>query len=331
MRPTRSLIPAVTAVLSLATPGTAAAHAGPFTPVATSFDARITSLPAGVQARVVSGDQQLELRVAPPKTVVVLGLLGEPYLRFGASGVDVNEVSATSYLNRAQPQQVPAVALEGAPPRWHRVAGGHTYRWHEDRLHALAVSEVSPRVGYVGSWTIPLRISGRRESIRGGLWYTPPPTRLWFWPVVVALGCLAALLRLRNPRLDSLLLVALGLVALASIVVGHVESNLLEGLPVTQTGIGWVCFACGFAVATVVLLLRERWRPFAGLAIAVYAVTVGLTLLPTLRKGHVVIDFPASIDRLTAVTALTAGLGTLLVVVARPVPIQRRERSDSPS
>ena len=328
MSPARSrAVVTVVAALSLAAPGSAAAHAGPVAPVATSFDARITTLPSGISARVVSGDQQLELRSAPGQTVVVLGLLGEPYLRFGPGGVDVNEASPTSFLNRAQPLPVPASALGGAPPSWHRVSSGRSYRWHEDRLHALAVADRRPRAGYVGAWTIPLRIDGRAGRLAGGLWYTPPPSRLWLWPVVVVLACLTALLRLREPRLDRLLLVTLGLVALAAIVAGHIESSLVAGLPAAPARIGWLGFACAFTLAAGALLLRRRWQALAGLAIAAYALTVGLTLLPTLRKGHVVIALPASVDRLTAVTALTTGLSLLLVVAARPAQIRPRERS----
>lgn len=142
------------------------------------------------------------------------------------------------------------------------------------------------------------------------------------------LVCLGALLRLRSLRLDTTLLVALGLAGLAAIVAGHVEANLYGRPAVAPSQLGWLSFACLFANAATALLLRPRWRPLAGLAIAAYALTVGLTLLPTLRKGHVVIQLPAAIDRLTAVTALTAGIGTLLVVLVRSMHVRHRERSE---
>jgi len=327
----RVVLIALPVAVMLAAPGSAAAHAGPTAPVATSFVARVTTKPVGIAVRVLYGDQELALRVAPSRTVEVLGLLGEPYLRFGPAGVDVNQASPTSYLNRAQPVRVPASALTGGPPQWRHVSDAHSFRWHEDRLHALAATGRSPHAGYIGPWTVPLRVAGRTERIEGGLWYVRAPTKLWLWPIVVALACLAALLRVRSTRLDSALLVALGGAGLAAIVAGHVEANLFVRPGLAASQVGWLAFASLFTVATGVLLLHPRWRALAGLAIAPYALVAGLTLLPTVRKGHVVIRLPATVDRFTAVTALTAGLGTLLVVLVHSVPLPRGERSERPS
>jgi hypothetical protein len=59
------------ACLALAAfPRVAAAH-GPVTPIATSYLARIGQDPAGVEAKVVDGDQRLWLRVSTGQTVVV--------------------------------------------------------------------------------------------------------------------------------------------------------------------------------------------------------------------------------------------------------------------
>jgi len=313
----------------LAAPGSAAAHAGPTAPVATSFVARVATKPKGAAVRVLYGDQQLAVRISPSETVVVLGLLGEPYLRIGPTGVDVNEASPTSYVNRAQPVQVPAAVLAGEPARWRHVADGHSFHWHEDRLHALALAVRSPHAGYVGPWTVPLRIDGHAERIEGGLWYAPPPTRLWLWPIAVVLGCLTALLRLRSARLDNVLLVALGLVGLAAIVAGHAEANLFARPAIAPSQVGWLAFASVFAIVATALLLSPRWRSLGGLAIAAYALTVGLTLLPTLHKGHVIIELPAPLDRLTAVIALTSGMGTLLVVLVRSPQLPHGERSET--
>ena len=87
---------------SLSVPASAAAHLKSGT-LSTDFEARVGALrPAapGVAARVLDGDQRLELRVEPGSVVVVLGLLGEPFLRFSPSGVEANVASPTASSTR---------------------------------------------------------------------------------------------------------------------------------------------------------------------------------------------------------------------------------------
>jgi hypothetical protein len=71
-------------------PATAQAH-GPVAPVASSYLAKIGRAPAGLDARVVDGDQRMWLRVPSSETVVVVDYRGAPYLRFSAAGVEVNQ------------------------------------------------------------------------------------------------------------------------------------------------------------------------------------------------------------------------------------------------
>jgi len=327
----RRVVLALVLAVPLLAPEPAFSHGGPTAAVATSFVARITSQPAGIETRVIDGDQELWLNVPPGEAVLVLGLSGEPYLRFGPEGVEVNEHSPTAYLNRAQPVPPPAGAGAATPPGWQLLTRDHNYRWHEDRLHALAATVRSPHGSYVGPWAVPLKIDGRAAQISGSLWYVRPPTRLWLWPLLVELVCLPGLLRLRSPRLDTALSTTLALIALAAIVAGHLERNLYGRPTVQASQLGWLAFACGFAVVAAALLRRPRWRALAELATATYALAVGLTLLPALRKGNILGWLPASIGRLTATAALTAGAGTLLVIAARSVaqstdPTKERSR-----
>ncbi len=87
----------------------AAAH-GPVAPIASSYLARVGSVPAGVEAKVVDGDQRMWLQVRRGLTLTVLDYRGAPYLRFSSSGVEVNENSAMYYLN-----QTPAPVPSGQP------------------------------------------------------------------------------------------------------------------------------------------------------------------------------------------------------------------------
>ena len=86
----------VVACLVVAAP--AAAHSRAPT-VALDYRVRIepVTLP-GVHVDVVDGDRALRVRVDEPHRLLVRGLLGEPLLRFGASGVWVNRASPTAII-----------------------------------------------------------------------------------------------------------------------------------------------------------------------------------------------------------------------------------------
>jgi len=315
---------------AVALPAPAFAHGGPTVPVATSFAARITAVPGGLHAAVVDGDQQLWLQAPPQATVIVLGLAGEPFLRFTPRGVDLNERSPTAYLNRPQPEQPPPSAGALRAPLWRQVSAGHSYRWHEDRLHALAATVRSDRGGYVGPWTIALKIDGRAATIRGGLWSVPPPSLLWFWPLGVALLCAVVLLRARRPALDAGMTTALTILGLATIVAAHAERDL-HGRPGLAAGqLAWLIVACAFAVAGAVLVRRPRWRALVALATTAYALDTGLTSLDVLRKGHVLGALPPAFERVTATGALTAGLGGLLVLLLADRSTSRPRLFDRP-
>ena len=91
----------VVACLAVASP--AAAHSrAPTVALDYRLTLAATSLP-GVDADVIDGDRSLRLRVDPPHTLLVRGLLGEPVLRFEPSGVWVNRASPTAAVDRITP------------------------------------------------------------------------------------------------------------------------------------------------------------------------------------------------------------------------------------
>src|SRR5579875_3164773 len=119
-------------VAALALPATAAAH-GPVNPAASSYVARISQLPSGLQARVVDGDQRMWLRAAPGLDVVVLDYQQAPYLRFTRAGVQVNENSEMYYLNQVPAALPPPGTGPSVTPHWVLVSSGHAYNWHDGR------------------------------------------------------------------------------------------------------------------------------------------------------------------------------------------------------
>lgn len=293
-------------------PAASEAH-GPLTPVASSYVARVGSVPAGLEAKVVDGDQQMWLRATPRKTVVVLDYRGAPYLRFSSSGVEVNQNSAMYYLNQTPVAQPPPPSLTRAtPPKWQRLTRGHDYRWHDGRLHALATVALPPGVAYVGRWSLPVLIDGRLGSIAGGVWHAQRPSIVWFWPIAVLLLCILAAWRVRQPRLDALVIRGVAVAALTAVAAAAIARGL-HGRP----GVS-VLQLVELAVVLALVLWGLRRVLFASpgyfsfFVVAVLAVWEGIELLPTLLNGFVLVAAPAFVARAAAVVCLGCGAGLLL-------------------
>ena len=297
-------------------PSGAAAH-GPVAPIATSYLARVSTIPAGVEAKVIDGDQRMWLRVPATDTLVVLDYRGARYLRFSRTGVEVNRNSSMYYLNQTPAQTVPSGLAPTAPPRWASVTGAHQYSWHDGRLHALASTALTPGMSYVGRWTIPLLVDGRASAITGGLWHANDPSIVWLWPIVVLLACTIALWRVRRPELDVRAERALGFVCLGATTVAAVARNL-HGRP-TVSVLQMLTFAAviafiGWAARRV--LTREAGY-FTYFLIAFVAIYEAGQLVPTLLNGYVLAALPPFIARAAAVVGLGCGAGLLLISFRR--------------
>jgi len=305
----------------------ASAHVGRTTPAATSYLARIESAPRGIDAKVVDGDQRLWLRVPARMTVVVIGLRGEPYLRFSAQGIAVNTRSATYFLNRVRPVPVPAGIGPRTPPSWRRISSAHSTSWHDSRLHALALAAHPSATRYLGRWNVPLIVAGKRTWIDGGLWQAPRPTLLWFWPLVLLLACAPALLRLREAGWDAAAAWMLAGLALSTATLGRLGRELY-GRPSISTGqLVLVGATCVVVVALAAWWARRGWRMVAGFVIGVAAIYQGLTLVGTLRNAYVLAVVPAWVERAAAVLSLASGGALLLVMLVSGREAEEAERA----
>jgi hypothetical protein len=300
--------------LVCALPASASAHTGSSAPAATSFVARLGSVPRGLHARVVDGDLRLWVRPAAGTTAIVLGFTGEPYLRFSSAGIAVNTQSPAYYLNRQLPLVVPRGLGPHTQPRWRQIAAGPAYSWHEDRLHSLAAAARAPGSAYVGRWTIPLVVDGRRTAISGGLWHVANPPLVWFWPIVVLLACLPALTRLRRPRLDTAVLRGLAAATLASATAARLGRELYGRPTVSGWQLVGVALTCCIAVALAGLAVSGRSREIVLGVIGLAGIYQGFALLATLEHGFVLAALPAALERSLTVAALAGGAGLLLVL-----------------
>jgi ABC-type multidrug transport system fused ATPase/permease subunit len=201
----------VTAGLTVVPP--AGAHLKSGVP-STDFEARIAGFRPGVSglgARALDGDQRLELRVAPPHVVVVLGLLGEPFLRFSPGGVEANLASPTT---TSMGVVAAADAVSSSGVRRRRVSRGHTFAWHEHRLRPLGVVRTHDAGGRaVASFSIPLLVDGRRAALTGAEWHASRP-RAWPWLLAGALLVGAATLVARRASARTRRRLAFGLLPL---------------------------------------------------------------------------------------------------------------------
>lgn len=294
-------------------PGLARAH-GPVAPVASSYLARVTSVPAAVDAKVVDGDQRMWLSVGGGRTIVVLDYLGAPYLRFSRSGVEVNQRSGMYYLNQTPAELPPAGLTRTTPPRWVGVTSGGAYSWHDGRLHALAAVALAPGATYVGRWRIPIVVDGQHGSISGGLWHQGDPSLVWFWPVVVLLACVLAGWRVRRRAVDVLMARVLSVAALTGVAVDGIGRELygrpmVGAFQVVVAAAIAIFVAWGFSRA-----LRQGLGYFSVFVIAFVTLWVGGLLVPTLLNGFVLMAIPAFLARAATVVCLGSGIALLLLV-----------------
>lgn len=312
-----TLVAALLAVIGLGaiSPATAAAD-GPVTPTATNYLARITRTPAGVDAKVVDGYLNLWMSVPAGENVVVLDFRGAPWVRFDRAGAQVNRNSQEYYLSQVPVPALPPSGLTiSTPPRWVSVSSGHTYMWREGRMHALAAIALAPGTTKVGTWSITMVVGGRPAKLVGGLWYTGPPSIVWFWPIIVFLSCALAAWRMRSPELDRRLGKAVTLTLLVLIGIG-MAGRYLHGRPGIAPAnmlLILVIFAALAAAAGRVLSGRSGLGLL--LATAIVALWAGLTLITVLTHGYVLLAVPAFVARSVTAALLGGSLSLVLIGV----------------
>ncbi len=301
-------------ILTAAEPGLAQAH-GPIAPIASSYLAKVGQAPTGIEAKVVDGDQRMWLSAPPSLTVVVLDYRGAPYLRFWHSRVEVNQNSAMYYLNQTPVALRPPSNLgPRTPPRWQRVSSGHSYGWHDGRLHALASVALAPGATFVGTWRVPVLVDGRLAAISGALWHAANPPIVWFWPIAVLFLCVLAAWRVRRPSVDRALARGLGIAALIALSVA-VAGRDLHGRPsVSVLQLIELALVLAFAAGGMARLLFQRPGYFSYFVIAVVALWRGAELIPTLLQGFALTAIPGFLARTSAVLCLGAGLALLPLV-----------------
>jgi hypothetical protein len=291
---TRAGVLAVVAAAALATPAAASAH--PRTP-AVALDARLrlTSVPSGVRAHVIDGDRELRLTLVAPARLVVLGLLGEPFLRFGSDGVWVNRASPSAAADRLVPQ---------AGSGWERVASSRSFAWHDHRLAPPG----GLRGGETAAWSLPVRVDGRPALLRGTFVCAAPPASL-LWLAVLLAGVAASVLAARRWK-QSRPLVAGLLAAVASLASLAATAGFAGADPLSRRPLELACTAL-LALAALAALFRWTGEVRAWVAMLVGAVAVALSLgyVSVFWHGVVISTLPATLVRVFVALGVCCGFG----------------------
>jgi hypothetical protein len=289
-------------LVALAAPPGASAH-GRSGRVAVDYRAGVLRVPPGVTVRIYESDLAVRLSLVNARRVVVLGYLGEPFIRIGATGVVVSQTSPTAGSAQA-------------------VAHGRSVVWHDARLRGLASGVKRKR------WSIPLIVDGRRTRIEGELWrVSAPPAWLWIVLGLPFLVVVAVLLAVRPTRWVRAAAVCSGLAAAVGVVVTGggfaLNSSASEGK--------WVEAAneLVFALVGVLFVLRGNpdTRAIAGGALGLLGLAVGLSDLEVFRHGVVLSVVPSNLVRTIVALTIAAGaaatcLGLVVFAAAADRPIE---------
>jgi hypothetical protein len=282
---------ALVVVLALAAPGTASAHLRT-SKSAVDFRAHVTRGPLeAVEVRIYRSDLALGLTVRRGHKVVVLGYLGEPFLRIGPNGVSVVAASPTA---------------AGARVTSH----GRSAVWHDARVRGL------PSGVDRGEWSVPLLVDGRRTHLVGEIERVPRPSLgPWIALGVVFAGGVALLLALRRMRALRTATVTLGALAAMATLVTAIGFAVAS----TASADSWIESANEAAVVLVgaVFLVRGSLdvKALAAGTLGLIAVAVALTRLPVLFHGIVLSALPAQAARLAVALALAAGAAAAILGV----------------
>lgn len=308
-RPSSALrrLPVVLAVLGVVAatePTVAEAHVSPGL-ISTSYQARIDGLRppvSGIIVTVLDGDQRLRIESTPPHVVIVIGRIGEPFLRIAADGVYVNSTSPTA--------ESIGLIHRTSGAGWIRLSGGHAYTWHESRLRPVPAQSGATR--RVARWAIPLQVDGRPVTVVGSEWYAAQPHRLlWSIPVILTLAIAAATLWTGRQRLI------------------HLVATVTLGCGVTTWTIGWigvllnqrpslwwlllsVLYAVSMTMVVVAAITATDSDQARMMAMGVIGLLIATFTLPELgvfQRGFVLSALPAGVARASVAIALGSGAG----------------------
>jgi hypothetical protein len=282
------------ALVALAAPAGADAHLRSGV-VAVDYRASVVSPNPAVKARVYQSDRALSVTAEPGHTVVILGYLGEPFVRIGAGWVAVNAASLTA---------AGLGLLEGSLPgtSWRLRSRGETFVWHDRRLHGLPAGVDHKR------WSIPLVVDGHSAQLTGELERIERPS-VWPWIVLGLPFVLVTALLLLRRRMSRVRVAAVTLGVTSA--VGMLATGAGFALDSYGSGGKWVAAAneLVFTLVGIAFVVRgsRQVKAIAGGALGFLGLGVGLSKIPVFLHGVVLSVVPGTIARLIVSVTIFAG------------------------
>lgn len=149
-----------------------------FQPLLGAFQVTADPAPPGLMVQALPGKLP-GVFLANPQLVpmTVLGRDGEPFLRFGAAGVEVNERSRTHVEDR-QARGIPVEPPQPEPAFRLVDPGGSTYTWLDSRLRypddlppEPALRAATPTV--LQQWAVPVQLAAGAAELTGAVSWVP--------------------------------------------------------------------------------------------------------------------------------------------------------------
>jgi len=349
-RPVIVVVILVTCVLGLWS-APASAHVGGMGVTPSDYSTTVKGLQPpipGMQFQVYEGGNWVVLTNHTPHDAVVLGYLGEPYLRVGPSGSFENTASPSLALGQALPGDglAPDPGASSVPVHWSKLGDGPSIGWHDHRVHwALTTSppevQRSPGVTHlvIPDWQIPIRWNNHVVVISGNVVWSPGSSAWpWIGGVLVLATVIAALgWPSRRSRVTAMAAITLGLVA---DLIWAVDRWSASYVPIgNRLDALFAVFGAALFGSSALWLMR-RPGPGRGMVAAVFT---GVFLLGDVlpqngvwRSSDVPTNLTAGIVRVLTLVVASCGLALLVVgwhqavwIPGHPTPTD--EPSDPPS
>jgi hypothetical protein len=336
-----SRLAALVAVLLLTLAVPASAHeVDAHTPPDKVGDLRSTlidsTLPPGVEVRVLQNGEALRLRNSTRTDVVVLAADGTRQYQVGPDGAAVNaalppEATPSGDISQDPPKTSGDV---DKAPRWQRISADPVVQWHDHYAHwgdstlPAAVAADPGHEHLIRAWQVDLVSDGRTYQARGELRWVPGPSPLPWILLALSLAIATSLIgfaRHGQRWLAAATAVLTGTSALHGIamILGLQAESPWTAL---QQGYLPIVLAWVISLAAVVLLVagRPSGRWFAALASVGLGAVALLQDLPAWWSSTSVVALPVDVDR--ALVAVTAGIAVgVLVTVLRTPNITRSD------
>jgi hypothetical protein len=278
----------------------------------------------------------MELRYSGTKTVYVIGLADDQFLRIDRRGVYENLNSTATYIFKTRDGVDPPDTIDPRdPPVWRKVSSGRTARWHDHRVHWMGKTN-PPQVKrapddehvIVPDWQLTITEGATRSTVHGSLVWVPGPNAVpWFLFALVLLAGMVVI-GARGAPFTPVALVAAALIvvdivhayAIGFANAGGIPTRLGQTFAASIVSIpGWIVGAGG-----VWLLLRRRVDGFFAIVFTglIVAVVGGVADLNNLSKSQIAFALPSAWARPIVAVSLGLGFG---VAAASALAIRRLE------